>query len=322
MAPSTAPIAEEVNMNPWATIVGHAEKQFGLVTRAQCKAAGLSEDAIGRRLTSAHLIAELPHVYRIGGVPRSRLQRLEAFFLWVGSDHALSHGAAGEVLRLDGFPLGAIADAVAVTVKRGERSPRKRRDVALHRTTVLPGHHRKFVDGIGCTSAARTIVDLAGSLDAEALTQAGESARRMGIMAIAELERVMRDLDTRRPGIAKLRAYVETNRGQPALQYLLEVKLASLLLGSSLPPFVRQHPVAGTPYRLDFARPDLLLAVEGVGFRWHGNVLQWKQDLRRVAVLEHAGWRVLFITWDDVTIRGGETIERIGLAIEERLLAA
>lgn len=307
-------------MNAWKALTDKAEEHFGLVTRAQCVAAGLSDDAIERRRDGA-LHEIFPYVYRVAGAPPTRVQRLAAAALWSGSNNAVSRSSAGELLRLDGLPFEAIDATVHVTFHGNQRT-RAPETIEIHRTQVLPGHHRKFVDGIGCTSAARTIVDLAGSLDEEALTAAGESARRMGIMAIAELERVLRDLDTHRPGIAKLRKYVEVNRGQPALQYLLEVKLAKLLGISSLPRFVRQHPVPGTPYRLDFARPRLLLAVEAVGFRWHGNVLQWKQDHRRVARLEQIGWRVIFVDWDDVTVRGDETIERIGLAIRERQLAA
>lgn len=143
----------------------------------------------------------------------------------------------------------------------------------------------------------------------------------MGIMSIAEVERVLRDLDTRRSGIAVLRRYVELNRGQPALQYLLDVKLAKLLRDSQLAPFQRQHRIRvrdGRTYRVDFARPAIRLAVEAQGFRWHGNVLQWKQHHRRVAALEQAGWRVLFFDWADVTERGGASIDRVALAIVER----
>lgn len=308
-------------MNAWKSVTDAAEEHFGLVGRAKCGELGLSHDAIERRRRAGALVEVLPYVYRVAGAPETRPQRLAAAAMWAGSSNAVSHSSAGELLRLDGCPFEVIESLVHVTF-RGTRRSRSPEKIQLHRTQTLPGHHRKFVDGIGCTSAARTVVDLAATLDAEALTAAGESARRMGIMAIAELERVLRDLDTRRPGIDKLRKYVEANRGQPALQYLLEVKLAALLNRSSLPPFVRQHRVAGTTYRLDLARPDLLLAVEAVGFRWHGNELQWKQDHRRIATLEHLGWRVLFVTWDDVNDRGGETIERVALAIRERSLAA
>jgi very-short-patch-repair endonuclease len=299
-----------------------AEAHFGLTTRSQCKKSTLSEDAIERKVRAGHLVEVMPYVYRLAGVPESRLQRLAAAAYWSGASNALSHSSAAEVLRLDGHSFRAIDAALHVTFKNGVRT---RGPVTVHRTKVLPDHHRTCVDGIFCTSAARTIVDLAATSDEEALTAAAESERRMGIMSISEVERVLRDLDTRRAGIAQLRRYVEVNRDQPALQYLLEVKLAKLLRDSELPPFTRQHRVrvlGGRTYRVDFARPGIKLAVEAVGFRWHGNVLQWKQDHRRVAALEQVGWRMLFLDSDDVTERGDESIARVALAIAERVRPA
>jgi very-short-patch-repair endonuclease len=76
---------------------------------------------------------------------------------------------------------------------------------------------------------------------------------------------------------------------------------------------VRQFVVE--PYRLDFAWTDLWFAVECEGFEIHGNRLAWKRDRRRVAALERAGWRIMVVTWDDVTRHPAETLERVALAL-------
>ena len=84
---------------------------------------------------------------------------------------------------------------------------------------------------------------------------------------------------------------------------------------------MRQHRVDlpfRRSYRIDFAWPDLGVAVEAEGFEWHGNRAQWKADRLRVAALERLGWRVLIVTWDDVTMRPEETLDRIALALAER----
>jgi very-short-patch-repair endonuclease len=65
--------------------------------------------------------------------------------------------------------------------------------------------------------------------------------------------------------------------------------------------------------RLDFAYPLPKIAIEADGYRWHGDVLQWRADLGRRNALTRLGWRVLHFTWDDVKCRPGEvaaTIER------------
>jgi very-short-patch-repair endonuclease len=67
-------------------------------------------------------------------------------------------------------------------------------------------------------------------------------------------------------------------------------------------------------YRLDFAWPLLLLAVECDGFEHHGRRLVWKRDRRRIAALELQG-RIIHVTWDDITSRPNETVARIQLAL-------
>ena len=71
-------------------------------------------------------------------------------------------------------------------------------------------------------------------------------------------------------------------------------------------------------YRIDFAWPELLVAVEAEGFEWHGSRARWKADRIRVAALERLGWRVPVVTWDDVTTRPRETLDRIAMAFTER----
>lgn len=132
-------------MNAWRSVTREAETHFGLVTRSQCKKLGLSDDALERKLHAGHLVAVMPRVYRLAGVPESRLQRLAAAAYWSGASNAVSHGSAAEVLRLDGHPFGAIESPVHATFKEGQR---RRNDVVVHRTSVLPGHHRSWVDGI------------------------------------------------------------------------------------------------------------------------------------------------------------------------------
>jgi len=42
----------------------------------------------------------------------------------------------------------------------------------------------------------------------------------------------------------------------------------------------------------------------------------------RIAALEAAGWRLMHVTWDDVTVRPFETISRLRRALLERTIAA
>ena len=54
------------------------------------------------------------------------------------------------------------------------------------------------------------------------------------------------------------------------------------------------------------------------GFEVHGRRLQWKRDKRRTATLERMGWRLMFVTWEDVTRHPEEALERIAIALRNR----
>ena len=58
-----------------------------------------------------------------------------------------------------------------------------------------------------------------------------------------------------------------------------------------------------------------MLALECDGFEWHGDRLAWKRDRRRVAFLEARGWRLIHVTWEDVTHHPVETIQRLGVSL-------
>ena len=81
---------------------GIAESQFGVFSRAQAAAAGLSEEAMTRRVDDAARGSEVfPSVYRLPGTTRTGRQRAMAAVLWAGTGAAISHTTAARLLRLD-----------------------------------------------------------------------------------------------------------------------------------------------------------------------------------------------------------------------------
>jgi very-short-patch-repair endonuclease len=73
----------------------------------------------------------------------------------------------------------------------------------------------------------------------------------------------------------------------------------------------RQHWVslAGRRYRVDFAWPDLRVALECDGWEHHGRRSAFAADRARFAELAAAKWRVLPVTWHAVT-KEPERVER------------
>ena len=288
-----------------------AEHQYGVVSRAQLLAAGVTTKQVERWVTLGRLERTFPGVYRVPGSVRSDRQLAMAACVWLGSEAAVSHLAAATLLRLDGCRTSDLDVSIPNKVRRRSRSDL----VRVHRVSRLPREDRVMVDGIRCTSASRTLVDCATVLDEEALEVAFESARRMGLASVRSLaERAAPVLERSRPGASALRRLLEHQRpGERALQYRLEVKAARLLRSSRLPRPNRQ--VAVGPYFIDFGF-DSLVGVECEGFDYHGNRLAWKRDKRRTSWIEAQGWRLVFVSWDDVIARPDETIHRIALALE------
>ncbi|HEX2058699.1 MAG TPA: DUF559 domain-containing protein [Actinomycetota bacterium] len=112
----------------------------------------------------------------------------------------------------------------------------------------------------------------------------------------------------------RLHAVVARNRGRRGCRALgsvlgagvregrwtsaLERRVESVLAGADLPAFVREYPFA--PYRLDFAWPEQLVAIEADGRRWHSSSDDFVRDRAKHNRLVTAGWRILRVTWMDV----------------------
>jgi very-short-patch-repair endonuclease len=230
--------------------------------------------------------------------------------LWAGEHAVVSHRAAGVLWDLDGVrgtrvELWVPADRKLRTTK-----------LTVHRTAGLPHVDRTRLGAIPITTPARTVIDLAGVLDEESLEAAVESAlyrRRF------DERRLRARLDalggSGRAGTTTLRRILD-RRGEraAALEHRLEVKVWRLLLRSGLPTPVRQQQVevAGRQYRLDFAWPSFRVAIEADGFAAHGGHRAFHSDRRRVAGLVSEGWRIVPVTWQDVTARPKEWLQEVG----------
>jgi very-short-patch-repair endonuclease len=284
-----------------------AEHQYGLVTRKQLVDLGLTRNQIEYRIATQRLEVLYPRVYRVVGSPSSARQRAMGATLWLGRESAVSHTTSGALLHLDGIRTAELHVSLPAT----NRSRTSKSHVLLHRVAALPPHDIRFVDGIASTTASRTLLDIAPQFDDEALETAVESARRMGLTTMYALHRVLRELQGR-PGATRLRTVVRALEQRPS-ESKLEVRLARLLRSTRFPRSVAQYRIGG--YRVDRAWPERAYIVEAEGFQHHGRRLIWKRDRQRLAEIEAQGWRITHVTWDDVTQRPGETLDRIALAL-------
>ncbi len=70
--------------------------------------------------------------------------------------------------------------------------------------------------------------------------------------------------------------------------------------------------------RVDLAYPELKIAIEYQGDHHRTDRAQWQADIRRRERFEDAGWRVIEVTFADLTVAMTELIARIRTAIQHR----
>jgi very-short-patch-repair endonuclease len=281
---------------------------------------------------SASLEMMMPGVHRIVGSVRTFEQVSLAPVLAAGGEARLARSAAARLLKLtERRPAGIdVMVRYESATRRGRIDPPTGWSIpvmryVMRRTQRLEPVDRIVVDGIPTTAAARTLIDVAGCTDVDELESMFEAGRRVGLVTADQLARRIADLGGRgTPGSPKIRELVARQRGLAAADSELEVRLWRLLesrrFARNDAP-TRQHAVVradGRPARLDVAWPERRYGIEAEGWEWHEGRVRWKRDKRRTASLEAAGWRLTFVTWDDVTKHPNETLDRIAAAYAER----
>jgi very-short-patch-repair endonuclease len=170
-----------------------------------------------------------------------------------------------------------------------------------------------MIGAITLTSPARTIVDHARVLDDEDLTPVVEDANHRGLTTPMSIRRCLDALGGRgRTGTARLRAILEDRGNQRPTMSRLEVKIWRTLRAKGLRP-VRQYPVkcGTTTYWIDCAFPQWRVAVEGFGDTFHRSARNRTRELRRLGDLASVHWRVLPVTWDEISDTPDDVVARI-----------
>jgi very-short-patch-repair endonuclease len=265
-------------------------RQLGLITVAQARD-WISEPTVKRRVEAGHWARVLPGVYRDTLVPESLEQSCLAAMLWAKADPVVCFVAAGALWQL------ASARSELVVVHRGE--------VALN--------DRRRLGSVTLTGPARTIVDLAGVLDDEDLIAVVEDAIHRGLTTPMSVHRSLDALGGKgRPGTARLRRVLDDRGNQRPTMSRLEVKIWRTLRAKGLRP-VRQYPVkcGTTTYWIDCAFPQWRVAVEGFGDKFHRSPRNRKRELRRLGDLASVHWRVLPVTWDEISDTPDDVVAKI-----------
>jgi very-short-patch-repair endonuclease len=270
--------------------------QHWAVARSQLIAGGVPGPVVDRRLHNGLLVPVHAGVYVVAGSERTWPQRIAAATLAAGPGAAASHRAAGFLHGLDG-----VEPRPEVTVRRG-RAPRPA-GVVVHRATTLPAADVEERDGIPRTPVAATLVGLAAVLSAPRLEAALDDALVRGLVSSSYLARRIEGGRRGQAGVATLRMLLEVRQGGRWTQSEFERRLFAVLAAAGVPLPVPQFEVVlpgGRRIYLDFAWPELLLAIEANSYRHHASRRDWSRDHVRNNAAIALGWRILPVTWTEL----------------------
>jgi predicted transcriptional regulator of viral defense system len=288
-----------------ATDLHDALRSVGIVTRAGALSAGVSQARIDTAVRNGTLIPVSRGVYlrsslatkvrsRTGG---EHLLRAAAALAVEGPDAAVSHQSAAALLgiALLGKPL---RDVTLTMPPRRDRHGRS--GIHLY-TTDLPADQVATTFGFRVTTAARTVVDLARTLEFRAGVVAADSALHQGLTTRAELRSVIEQLPRRR-GIARAAEVVEfaDMKAESPLESVARVGIRD----SGIPPPELQvqlgndhEPIA----RVDFYWKHYRTAAEADGaMKYDQDPGLARRQLRRDHLLRAEGYEVVHFTWQDI----------------------
>jgi len=226
-----------------------------------------------------------------------------------------SHRAALKLLGIDGHS-GNIIEVSSKT-HRGSRDR-----VRIHQNSSLFTEDVMRVGPIPTTTPTRTLLDVGSVISQKALEEALDSALRQRLTSLDRLRAGVEKLGGRGSrGPAALGTLLEARGDVVPTESALETRLSRLLRRHHLPQPQRQVEVRdgqGFVGRVDFAYPELKIAIEVQSHRWHSSWGAQRSDMERLTRLQTQGWIVIQVTYDDLERRPESVVRRIRDAINVR----
>ena len=287
-----------------AVIEAFARRQHRAVTWRQLEAAGVTRSAVKHRLATGSLTQLHLGVYRVGAVDEPLTSPMAAV-LACGPSAVLSHHAAAALHGIRPRHSGPID----VTVTEGH--PRTRRGIRVHRARDI---ERVVVSGIPVTTVTRTLLDIATALSQRDLIRAIDEAQIQRKLDHTTLTEAVRQ-HTGHRGARALRA-AATKTTEPRLtRSEAERRLVELVEAAGLPR-------PQTNVKLGRWEVDALWEREGIvvevdGFAYHSTRFAFERDRRKDGDLDDAGYRVLRLTWRQLTDERELVVARLARALSE-----
>jgi predicted transcriptional regulator of viral defense system len=264
-----------------------AEAHHGVFAAHHLRELGVSRHVRTARLTARRWERVHEDVYRIVGTPLSWRGRLLAA-CWAGGERAAaSHRSAAELRALP----GRNGIDIEITCPRWKRA--RHTGLIVHESLEFEAVDIGMCDQIPTTTVARTLFDLAGVVGQTTVDLAMATALRKRLTTLEQLEDVGARLASRgRAGTTKFRAALQRHHATPTqteseAEHLILRLIEKHGLPAPLPQFEIRHTDGSLVARVDFAYPDLKIAIEYDSYAHHlGTEAHDRDGARRNAIVK------------------------------------
>jgi hypothetical protein len=288
---------------------------YGLTTVDRVLALSGTRRIIEERMHRGRWVATHRGVYRDAAAPRSPEQELLAAVFAAGDLAVASHLSSVWLWGLLARP----PDEPCVSVPYAH-SP-KHSGIRVHRATDLLGagfHERR---GIPVTDPARSVLDAAAVAPPSLTTLLVDRAISTKLVTVAGLVAVLERYGRKgRRGAGRLRS-VLAERGVQApgrTPTVLESRMARLARTINAPAPVAEYKVGR--YYLDFAWPEIKVAVEVDGWDGHAAYDDWLRNMEKRNWCGTQGWLILAFAWEHLQRRPEWVASEIQRALAGRAL--
>jgi very-short-patch-repair endonuclease len=290
-----------------------ARRQHGVVALWQLADLGFDAQLARKRIAAHRLLRIHQGVYALGPILKTHGYLLAAV-LACGPEATLSHRSAA---LLHGILDDSRNRIDVIAPNRRGRAPQ---GIAAHRDGTLTSVDRVAIDGIPCTSLARTLLDLAATESPNTLRYAVTQAEVEEIFDFSEILELLKRSRGRR-GVARLRLAIELHDpDEQEARRELEKKLLRLFKRSGFQsPEVNGHLIIdGISMMPDFMWRDARVIVEADSRRVHGTAIAFEKDRLRDQRLAAAGLTVIRVTWNQATNEPERVIQTLRRVLSRR----
>lgn len=278
--------------------------QDGVITLGQAIAAGMSQSAVSRRISSGEWRRVVRGVYMRSDERLTHAAKLRSAVYGAGPNAAACGPSAAWWLGLD------VARPIQhwITTPRST-TPVRRRGVRIRHRDL---HHDDLTlhRHLPVTALPLTVIEAAVLLDDATVV---DRALQQQIVSLADLEAAHKRNKGRHgskaaAGLLRTASEGGASEGERMLHRLL--RQAGI---TGWKPHVR-----ACGFEIDVAFEAQRIAIEVDGWAWHRDVDRFNHDAHRQNILSNAGWLVLRFTWHDLKNRPRVVIATIRRALAQR----